>query len=252
MIVKLNTLKLKGKIVYKLGVAVVLLLLASCKDYNIKIDQDMRAEAQQMEVKGRQGFTFNQKVRFGEFHTDRVRRGWTRSYDIPFMIRFQGAQEKLSFSQFDGEGRQVVVSAIGKFQSKEVPLLGAFFGIPLEYKHYFAGTIYAIGSGNAYDFIVFNPESNFKLMPTEGHISGPGLSVNVHGVTQLDDRRLWNIDNLGFEYKRGERSIGAVQIFNNGKVWLRKGLEEEHRLVLAGLSTALMIRNNELGHSTVR
>lgn len=249
MILKLNYLKFNSKIMYKVGMAVVLLLLASCKDYNIKIDQDMRAEAQQMEVKGRQGLTFNQKVRFGEFYTDRVRRGWTRRYDIPFMIRFQGAQEKLSFSQFDAAGRQVVVSAIGKFQSKEIPLLGDFFGITLEYKYYFAGTIYAIGSGNTYDFIVYNPELNFKLLPTEGQLNGPGLSVKVHGVTQLDDRKIWNIDNLGFEYKHGEQSVGAVQIFNRGKVWLRKGLEEEHRLVLAGLSTALMIRNNELGHS---
>lgn len=231
---------------YRMGVAVVLLLLASCKDYNIKIDQDMRAEAQQMEVKGRQGLTFNQKVRFGEFYTDRVRRGWTRKYDIPFMIRFRGAEEKLSFSQFDAAGKQVVVSAIGKFQSKEIPLVGDFFGISLDHKNYFAGTIYAIGSGNAYDFIVFNPESNFKRLPTEGLLEGPGLSVSVHGVTQLDDRKLWNVDNLGFEFKRGEQSVGAVQIFNRGKVWLRKGLEDEHRLVLAGLSTALMIRNNDL------
>jgi hypothetical protein len=60
---------------------------------------------------------------------------------------------------------------------------------------------------------------------------------------------VWNIDNLGFEYKAEGRSVGAVQIFNNGKVWIRNGLLEEQKLVLAALSTALMIRNNELSRT---
>lgn len=230
--------------------ALVLLgLLGACKDYNIKIDQDMRTEAQMMPVKGRQGLRINQKVSFGEFHTSRVRRGWTAKYNIPFLLRFQGAQEKLSFSQFDAQGNEAMVSAIGKFRSTELSILGGYFGIPLEYKNYFAGNIYLPKTEQMFDFVVYNPEANFKLLPTSGFLKNAGLNVAIEGVTQLDDRKVWNIDNLGFEYKVDGRSVGAVQIFKNGKVWLRKGLPEEEKLVLAALSTALMIRNNELSES---
>lgn len=229
--------------------SVLLLTLSACADYNILLNQDMRDEAKMMPVKGRQGLRINQKVSFGEFYTNRVRRGWTTSYNIPFVLRFQGAHEKLSFSQFDANGNEAVVSAVGKFRSTELPILGGYFGIPLKYKHYFAGNIYLPKSGKTYDFVVYNPEANFKLLPTSGFLKSDDFTVEVHGVTQLDDRKVWNIDNLGFEYKTQERSVGAVQIFNKGKVWIRKGLLEEQQLVLAALSTALMIRNNELNSS---
>lgn len=224
----------------------LMVLLGACADYNIKIDQDMRAEAQMMPVKGRQGLRINQKVSFGEFYTSRVRRGWTTKYNIPFILRFQGAEEKLSFSQFDAQGNEAIVSAIGKFRSTELPFLGGYFGIPLNYKNYFAGNIYLPKTEQTFDFVVYNPEVNFKLLPTAGFLKSPEFEVEVQGVTQLDDRKVWNIDNLGFEYRAEGRSVGAVQIFNNGKVWIRKGLPEEQKLVLAALSTALMIRNNEL------
>lgn len=132
------------------------LLLSSCKDYQIALQSDLREDAQLMTVKGRQGNMINQKVSFGEFRTDRVARGWTVRYNLPFIVRFEGAQEKLSFTQFDGEGRKAVVSAVGKFRNAEMNWLGSWFNIPLNYKHYFAGTIYLPHLEKSYDFVVYN------------------------------------------------------------------------------------------------
>lgn len=227
-------------------ILVASLLLTACKDYQIALQPDLRENAQLMTVKGRQGNMINQKVSFGEFYTDRVKRGWTVRYNIPFVVRFEGAQEKLSFTQFDAAGNKAVVSAIGKFRSAELNWLGSFFNIPLQFKNYFAGSIYLPHTERAYDFIVYNPESNFILLPTKGHLQSGDLRIDISGVTKLQDQKVWNIDNLGFEYFKGSQAVGASQIFNNGKVWLRNGLEADERLVLAALSTALMIRNNEL------
>jgi hypothetical protein len=227
----------------------LLLSLTACKDFSIKIDQDLRAESQMMPVKGRQGLRIRQKVSFGEFQTTRIRRGWTSKYNIPFVVRFEGAREKLSFTQIDDKGNEAVVSAVGKFRSTELPILGGYFGIPLKYKHYFAGNIYLPKSGAMFAFVVYNPEANFRLLPTTGFLKGETMEIDIRGVTQLEEGRIWNIDNLGFEFHQYNHAVGAVQIMNNGKVWLRKGLSDEHRLVLASLSTALMIRNNELSQS---
>lgn len=95
--------------------------------------------------------------------------------------------------------------------------------------------------------MVYNPEANFFLLPTKGHVQSGDLRIDISGVTKLQDQKVLNIDNLGFEYFKGSQAVGASQIFNNGKVWLRNGLDPDERLVLAALSTALMIRNNELG-----
>lgn len=222
------------------------LLLSACKDYQIALQPDLRENAQLMTVKGRQGNMINQKVSFGEFYTDRVARGWTFKYNIPFIVRFEGAQEKLSFTQYDAAGNKAVVSAVGKFRSAELNLLGSFFNIPLNYKNYFAGSIYLPHTERAYDFVVYNPEANFVLLPTKGQLQSGDLRIDISGVTKLHDQKVWNIDNLGFEYFKGSQAVGAAQIFNDGKVWMRNGLDADERLVLAALSTALMIRNNEL------
>ncbi|MDX1556812.1 MAG: hypothetical protein R3212_12350, partial [Xanthomonadales bacterium] len=49
-----------------------------------------------MNVKGRQGWQIKQVIRFGEFSAGPVKRGWTKGYDWPFVVRFTGAKEKLS------------------------------------------------------------------------------------------------------------------------------------------------------------
>ncbi len=117
----------------KTNIAIALLALVSlfsCRTADITVDPSLHAEA--MPVKGRNGLLIGQVIRYGEFKTDPVRRGWTKGYDIPFVLRFQGAKEKLSFTQHGPAGVQAEVACISKFKSTEIELVRDFFGIPIE------------------------------------------------------------------------------------------------------------------------
>jgi hypothetical protein len=227
-------------IILRLLILAGLPLLAGCL---IAIQPDLKNHSQEMRVLGRQGMGLPGKITFGEFSTDMVARGWITR------VNFAGAPEKLSFNVFDGNGRQAAVAAESKLRGAEMNLnaLGSMLRAAHSPEQHFAGAIYLQHRGQTYDFIVHNPESNTKLMPTQGHlVTGSDEKIEIRGITQLYNRRLRNVDNLGFEYVRGDQVVGATQVSNRGRVWLRRGLDEDTRLVLAALSTALMIRHDRL------
>lgn len=59
------------------------------------INDTLVNDAQVLPVEGRQGWMIKQQLSFGPYQSEEVKRGWTFSYDIPFLLRFQGAKEKL-------------------------------------------------------------------------------------------------------------------------------------------------------------
>lgn len=230
-------------------ISLLLLLFTAfqaCKTPDIRVHPELKAESTRYEVKGRQGWMINQVVTFGEYTTSRIKRGWTVKYDLPFIVRFQGASEKLSYTQYDADSNRAEVSAIGKFRNTELPIINDYFGIPLDYKHYFAGTVYVPSSGRNYDFILYNPTTNWVLLKTNGYVKGNQLDYNIVGVRKLEGKKYWGIENLGYEFYDGPQARAAVEVINNGKVWLHDALSQEHKLVMAAVATALMIRNSEL------
>src|SRR5690606_25121974 len=58
----------------------VLIGLFACRTAEIAVNPELNASA--MPVKGRNGFQIGQVIRYGAYTTDKVRRGWTKGYDI--------------------------------------------------------------------------------------------------------------------------------------------------------------------------
>lgn len=224
----------------------VSLIFTACKTPDLRLHPELKKSADVLEVKGRQGWMINQKISFGEYTSSKIERGWTFKYDIPFILRFQGASEKLSFTLYDAHNKRVEVNAIGKFKSTELPLINEYFGIPIDFKHYFAGSVYLPDEQEYVDFIVYNPNVNVRIMRTHGQLRGKNIAIDLVGITQLDQKRTLNIENIGYEFYDGQQALGAVQTFNAGKVWLHPELSRKQRLVLAAVSSCLLLRNQEL------
>jgi hypothetical protein len=57
-------------------------------------------------------------------------------------------------------------------------------------------------------------------------------------------RLMTMMDVYGYEFRLNGKTIGAVSTVNNGKVWLKNTLHPELKLVLASVSSGLMLRNS--------
>jgi hypothetical protein len=49
---------------------------------------------------------------------------------------------------------------------------------------------------------------------------------------------------LGYEFVYKDQAIGAVETINNGKVWFKNDLQDDLKLVLASLSSSLLLRTS--------
>ncbi len=219
--------------------------LFACRAPEIVLDASLNAEA--MPVKGRNGLLIGQVIRYGEYKTDKVRRGWTKGYDIPFVVRFQAAKEKLSFTQFGPNYQQAEVACISKFKSKEIELVRDFFGIPLEYQNFFAGNI-SFGEGRPnWDFIMHNPNGDFlREKASAGFAQNGAQRIDIEAVRGLKGQPEWmkELTVYGHEFRIGGKAVGAVSTVNKGTVWIDPKLDDETRTVIAAIATGLLLRTD--------
>lgn len=223
------------------------LCLSSCTTPQLLVSNDLKTNAIVMDAKGRQGWQFNQVIHYGDYTTSKVKRGWTRSSDIKFVVRFQKAQNKLSFTQMTPDSQQAEVLAVGKFQNNELELLNGFMSISLKYENTFAGTILPNDKNIAvWDFIIHNPDAS---MPKDIDLglarNDAGDEILIRGVKKLEGQGKWaQFDNLGFEFIHNGQAIGAVSTMNNGQVWMKNDISPQLKLVISSISTSLLLRHS--------
>lgn len=219
---------------------------------SIEVPEALRSDTLMMDVHGRQDLPFNQVIRFGDYGSSKIDRGWTQSrsreIESSFAVRFKTAKQKLGFSLHGPQGREAQVLAVSRFESNELGLLKDFS--LTAYTHLvntFAGTVIPVqGSGGEWEFLVSNPEGGLPRDADAGRMfDKAGRQILIRGVRKVEGAPgLWSGENYGFEFVQDGQTIGAVSLLGKGRVWLRQSLDEDTRLVVASVATALMVRQS--------
>ncbi len=230
------------------AIAIALTSLFACRSADIAIDPKLNARA--MDVKGRNGFQIGQVIRYGDYTTGKVRRGWTKGYDVPFFVRFQGAKEKLSFTQYGPQRTRAEVACISRFKSVELQPIRDFFGIPISYQNYFAGSIVVNDGRSSWDFVIHNPNGDFlRRVESAGYARNGNQRIEIEAVRGLEGQPEWMkaLGVFGHEFRIGDKIVGAVSTLDRGKVWIDESLDAETRTVIAALATGLLLRTDVEG-----
>ncbi len=228
-----------------IGLVGVGAVISACQTPDMALSDSKLAQTPAWRVSGRQGFLFRQKLTYGAFTTSRVKRGWTRSYQIPFFVHFQGARQRLSFTQYSVDSSMAEVMAVSKFQSKELPLLRDFFRITLDYENSFAGVVVLNGDSNqTWEFLMHSVAGN--LFREVGGFARNGQdSILIQPVTRFNRANSWSGPGvLGYEFVQNGQVLGAVELINRGKVWVQRNLEPPQQLLVSSLSSALLLYQN--------
>lgn len=224
--------------------ALLVVVLVGCKTAQMAVAPTLKSDSETFSVKGRQGFQIGRQLSFGKYATGKVKQGWVKGYDLPFLLRFQGMKEKLSFHQFNEAGQWAEVYAVGKFRSTELPFIRDYFNIILKEKNHFAGTVILKGGQDVWEFLLYNPDGEFLKGAKAGFVQNKNEVIEVKGVTQLENGVNLSSKFWGYEFIHLGKTIGAVETINNGKVWFKKDLADDLKLVLASLSSSLLLRTN--------
>lgn len=225
----------------------ILVLFNACKTPNIMISNDLRTNTSVFDVKGRQGWQFNQVITYGNYSTSKIKRGWALGYDIPFVLRFKKAEEKLSFIQTTAEQKQADVLAVGKFKSSEFSLLDGFISYAVKYENVFTGcVVLADDRTHIWEFIIHNPEASLPQDADCGIAKDTkGNEITIRGIKKIEGQANWiQLDNYGFEFIQNHKVIGAVSTLNNGRVWFKEDISSDQKLIIASISTSLLVRHS--------
>ncbi len=227
----------------------ILFLFSACSTPRINVDEQLLSDSDLYEVQGRQGWLANQTLSFGEFQSGKVDRSWTKGYDYPFIVRFTGAKEKLSYTLKGGKDLEADVFCIGKLREQDLRLFHRYFDINLNAKDIFSGTV-VLGEEIAYDFYVMNLNQNNVSRAVEGRIIGEDSFISIEPIKKLEGNKAYlSAQAPGFEFKLNGQVIGAVEVLNKGRIWIKKDLSEENRLLVASVASALLLRSDLEGHN---
>ena len=226
-------------------ITLLFVVLFGCKTPQMYVAPTLINDSETFSVKGRQGFQIGLSLNFGEYNTGKVKQGWVKGYEIPFFVRFQGMKEKLFFQQYGRGGELAEVYSVGKFNSTELPFIRNYFNIILNEKNYFAGTIILNDGQDVWEFLLYNPDGESLKGVKAGFIKNHMDSIQVNGVKKLENGKSSFVNKFwGYEFVYKEQAIGAVEIINNGKVWIKNDLPDDLKLVLASLSSSLLLRTS--------
>lgn len=224
----------------------LIVFISSCKTPDLVLSDNLQQNTTVLEVTGRQGWQYNQVLKFGEFKTSKIKRGWNLGYNFPFVVSFKEAKEKLNFTQQIPSGKEAQVLCVGKFKNTEVSLIDDFFAITLKHEDYFAGTVKKENLN--WDFIIYEPDGNSLKDITSGYIrnqNNKDETIKIKAIKKVKGQANWvGIDVNGYEFIKNGKSIGAVSLLNNGRVWINNKTTDDTKLVLSSIMSSLMVRHS--------
>ncbi len=224
-----------------------LLTLYSCRTPSVLLNKDLALNSHVYDVKGRQGIMIKQKLSFDKYRTVEVKRGWLKSYNYPFFIRFSGASEKLSYTLTDSL-QTLHAHCLGKVRKQEFELANSYFGIVLKQEDAFAGNLLLVGGDN-WDFIVYNASNTNALNETSGFMRSGDKLIRIESIRKMEGKNtvLSEMGIYGYEFIYEGKVIGTVDTMNKGKIFISKDLSPNMQMLMAGISTALLLKTDLSG-----
>ncbi|WP_439880588.1 hypothetical protein ACSX1A_15710 [Pontibacter sp. MBLB2868] len=219
-----------------------LLLLSSCSVPPMAVESSFKEQATELPVAGRKMLKPNGDFMIGAFKVADVHRGWMKSggFNILGYDNLRASQ-KYEFSLKDTqEGSEWYVFGASKLHEKN---LKSTNGITIQLapnKEYYVSYFTSPESGQ-WHLVTVDPGHYLARKKFEGEVTNGRKVYQVTPVYKFEGKTLPLGDILGYEFRDAGEVIGAVQVVNNGKVWMSPGLAQDTRKVLASAAASLLL-----------
>ncbi|MBN2016522.1 MAG: hypothetical protein JW794_00035 [Candidatus Cloacimonetes bacterium] len=240
----------KSQVISKIcAVIIAILMVIGCSVPQIKLPSALQSDTSMYPVKGRYGFSWNKVITFGDYKTSKFNKGWTTSEsNTSDVLQMKSAKQKFNFIQYTPDGTQAEVVCAGQFEQSDVSVLNDFFSIDLSYKNYFYGSVLLDKGMDIWNFVVNNPDQGSPKNLTMGEAKNDkGEVITIKGILQVEGQNIPKIfqgDVYGYEFVYNDQTIGAVSTINAGAVWIKNGISDDQKLLIAGMSTSLLVRDD--------
>jgi hypothetical protein len=218
------------------AIAMIVMLLAGCQAARMPVP-DALAAAERLSVSGRQGLKPSQRLRFGPYEAHPVRRSWTRGGDRggTLTARQRERSQTYQFTLNEGDAAVWFVACRASVESVRIDL-GVVDVHPSDESALYCNLQSSTDRLTAWELDLRERHGR----PLAGTLTREDASIGVVGTDRLQGA-LPLSGTTGYELRHGGAAIGAVEVVNNGAVWLGPDLDTERRGLLAATAAALLL-----------
>jgi len=221
------------------------LLLSGCRTAHMAVSKELVFEATEMTVKGRQGLSFKKSFTFGPYSVTDVNYGWTKTSSWGFQkFRSYKAEQNYEFILNETNGEIWEGQCATEVGREALEFEDVFAGkIDVEFKSetYFVCTFKPKGEEKIWKFVMTQLSSKEVM---NGVLSDGKTQIIIQGSRKLTGSPILLSHPTGYEFFHEDHIIGAVEVINEGIVWLYPSLSSQIRLALATTSAALLLYQN--------
>ncbi len=218
-----------------------LLAVQACSVPQMAVEPTFKQQAQELPIEGRKTFQPNGNFSIGGYTVANVHKGWKRSGGFN-LLGYQNLKsgQQYEFSLRNGQGREWYVFGASRLHEKN---LASSNGISIRMApnlEYYTSHFTSPESGQ-WHLLTADPGHYQDRKRFEGELSNGSTTYTVSPVYKVEGKGLPLPDIVGYEFKSGTEVLGAVQVLNNGKVWLQPNLSADTRMVLASAMASLLL-----------
>lgn len=256
------------------SVVAIFYSIAAYAQPKISLTADLLREQEVLEVKGRQGFKFKERLSFGQFSTFRVDRSWTKGStwtigasrmdlnvpDATNIISYDQITRKQTFrfaaESPSGETADVYAATNVRYNELRFGEGNGWNSFSLDMGNLFRNSsnnlfyvqIYLDGSPKPWQLMLDNGKSQTKPGKYIGYLYGPnGVYYQLKPITHVEGKNGKSqkilFGSVGYEIMDADGiSIAAVSTIDKGKVYFNKGLRPSERFLMENLCAAILLQ----------
>ncbi len=211
------------------------LAVGACQSAQMRLPETLTS-AERMPVEGRQGWKLNERLRFGPFEAQDVRRSWTRGRDGRILMA-SGSRRDQRYSFTLREGGQDHWRADCQADLAVVSIDVGVVEIEPANRSALDCRMQSLREPQEYWRLVLTES---REHPLSGTLRGNGNALEVKGTNRLE-QGLPTQMTTGYEIAEAERTLAAVEVVNSGAVWLQPDLDPARRILLSAAAAALLL-----------
>ena len=211
---------------------------SACSLSHLQVPEEL-GNAQPLAVSGRQGVLWNQRIRFGDYETDRIQRSATRgSEERGVFVERERFRQSYEFTLRQGGVDVARVTCDTRAHERGVNVLGVEVG---------PGRTASLACDVAPADDEAAPWKVDLVGEHDAELAGTYLSTDraedreyeIEGTRKIGGRDA--VETTGYFVSRDGRPVMAVETANDGTVWFASGMGPNERDVLACLAAALLV-----------
>ena len=235
-------------IIYRIRVVLFVccfsLILTACQVARMEVDASLlKPGALEMPVEGRQGFGFKEVFAFGPYKVDDVHRGWVNmtSWGIAGFSSSK-ARQAYRFAVSHDQEEICRAECATSVKWKDLDLndflgTGGTLTMDLHSDTLFMTTF--TGSDKQVWKMVMTESADYRML--EGVLSMDGEVVEIKPTRELAGSAFPLTEVVGYHFVLEDKTIGAVQVINDGTIWVSESLAQSMQDALAGASASLLL-----------